>query len=250
MEEIKEILIKSTVDGSLEPSLLYEHKGEGKRPLLVFLHTWSYGRSNQLQRLDYAKRRGFHMLLPEFRGSNTLNNPRIAEACGSTLARGDIKDAIDYCIANYEVDTDNIFIVGCSGGGHMALMMAGMCPEYFRAVTAFVPITDLDRWREESPSYRPHMDKIAESGESLAERSPCSYIDKIATANVKVFAGKHDSVVPFRQTLDFYNTVLERYPDAKMYLDIFDGGHAYVEALADEWIMSQLKKHTVDEVTG
>ena len=184
------------------------------------------------------------------RGPNTLKNPRITEACGSSLARGDIKDAIDYCIANYEVDTDNIFIVGCSGGGHMALMMAGTCPEYFRAVAAFVPITDLERWREESASYRPHMDAVSKGKESLAERSPVYYIDKIAMANVKIFAGKYDKVVPFRQTLDFYNTMLERHPEAKMYVDIFDGGHEYVEALADEWICSQLKKTTAYEVTG
>jgi len=249
--EFKEIFIKSTIDGSLEPSLFYESEESGKRPLLVFLHTWSHGRENQMKRLGYAKRRGFHMLLPEFRGSNTLKNPRIVEACGSRLAKQDIKDAIDYCIEHFEVDTDNIFVIGLSGGGHMSLMMAGEWPELFRAVTAFVPITDLDLWREQSEGYRKHLDAIAAGGrETLAERSPVSYIDNIARANVKIFAGKYDNVVPFRQTLDFYNTVLDRHPEARIFVDIFDGGHEYVEALADEWITSQMGESNAIEVTG
>lgn len=251
LTEFEEILVKSTIDGSLEPSLFYKSEESGKRPLLVFLHTWSHGRANQAKRLNYAKQRGFHMLLPEFRGSNTLSNPRLVEACGSRLAKQDIKDAIDYCIEHYEVDTDNILVVGLSGGGHMSLMMAGEWPELFRAVTAFVPITDLELWREQSASYRKHLDEIAKGGgESLRERSPISYIDNIARANVKVFAGRYDNVVPFTQTLDFYSTVLKKHPEARIFVDIFDGGHEYSEALADEWITSQLGNNKNIEVTG
>ena len=40
--EQTEILVKSTLDGSLQPSLFF--KAEGKRPVLVGLHTWSYDR--------------------------------------------------------------------------------------------------------------------------------------------------------------------------------------------------------------
>ena len=43
-----EILIKSTIDNTLQPSLFYQAKGEN-RPLLVGLHTWSYNRFNQIK---------------------------------------------------------------------------------------------------------------------------------------------------------------------------------------------------------
>lgn len=35
------------------------------------------------------------------------------------------------------------FLLGLSGGGHMSFLMAGFCPEYFKAIGTYVPITDL-----------------------------------------------------------------------------------------------------------
>ncbi len=248
--KFEEIYVKSTLDGSLEPSLFAKSEVPGARPLLVFLHTWSYDRHNQELRLPYAEKCGFHILLPEFRGANLPKNPRCTEACGSALAKQDIKDAIEYCIENYEVDKDNIFLVGCSGGGHMSLLMAGYCPEMFRAVAAFVPITDLERWALESSSYAPMVKACCQTPEEMRLRSPITYLGDIARANVKVFAGKYDKVVPFRHTLDFYNAMMEKYPEARMYIDIFDGGHEYRESLADEWLMSQYKNEERVSVTG
>ncbi len=247
----EEIIVESSIDGSREPSLFAKANIEGKRPLLVFLHTWSFDRFNQRSRLEYARGKGFHLLLPEFRGPNLQKNPRHTEACGSLLAKQDIKDAIDYVIENYEVDTDNIFLVGMSGGGHMALLMAGYTPDIFRAVAAFVPITDLARWARESKQYA--LNVIActfGDEEEMYKRSPIAYIDTISRANVKVFAGKYDKVVPFRHTLDFYNAVMDAYPDARMYIDVFDGGHEYNEVLADEWISSQYEQKEMEIVTG
>lgn len=248
--EFIEINVKSTVDGSIEPSLFAKSDIEGKRPLLVFLHTWSFDRHNQKARISYAERRGFHLLLPEFRGPNLLKNPRKEEACGSKIARQDIKDAIEYVIANYEVDTDNIFLVGNSGGGHMSLLMAAYAPDTFRAVAAFVPITDLKAWSDVSAHYAPLVRACCVTDEEISERSPISHLDEIRRANVKVFAGRYDKVVPFTQTVDFYNALVGKHPDSRVFIDIFDGGHEYNETLADEWIMSQYSKTELTEVTG
>ncbi len=248
--KFEEIYVNSTIDGSTEPSLFAKSDIEGKRPLLVFLHTWSRNRTNQRGRLSYAEAKGFHLLLPEFRGPNLDTNPRCKDACGSPLAKQDIKDAIDYCIANYDVDKDNIFIAGMSGGGHMALLMAGYCPELFRSVTAFVPVTDVNGFAKANAHYANHADACCGTEEQMYLRSPIAYYDSIARANVKIFAGKYDKVVPFRQSLDFYNEMLTRHPDAKIYLDIFDGGHEYIEKLADEWIISQYTGEKGIEVTG
>jgi len=249
--ELKEVLIKSTIDGTMQPSLIAKCDLEGKRPLLVDLHTWSADRFNHKSRLAYAECHGFHLVLPEFRGPNLISNPHCTEACGSVLAMQDIKDAIDYMIANAKVDTDNIFIVGCSGGGHMALMMAGYCPTLFKAVAAFVPVTDLVRWKDENEHYGKHV--IACTGgdiEEMKKRSPVSYIDEIAKANVKIFAGKYDHLVPFRHTLDFYNLMLEKHPEARIYIDIYDAGHQYDGALFEHWLNSQYKEAELGEVTG
>lgn len=247
----QELLIKSTLDGSLQPSLFYKAEGDEKRPLLVGLHSWSHDRFNQIgAMLPVCEKYNFSLLLPDFRGANLGENPRCKEACGSKYARQDIRDAIDYLIENDMVDKDNIFLLGGSGGGHMALMMAGTCPEYFKAIGAYVPITDLVKWHKENPKYAVHIDACCDGEDDMRERSPITYLDTIAKANVKIFHGKHDDVVPFTHSTSLYNAILEKYPNASVYLDIFDGGHEMDMKTAVYWIMSQYNPSEKTLVTG
>ena len=250
--EQQELWIRSTLDRSLQPSLFYQSTLDGKRPLLVGLHTWSYDRFNQIQNmLPAAEKYGFHLLLPEFRGNNLKNNPNCTYACGSVYARQDVKDAIDHVVTAGAVDTDNIFMLGLSGGGHMAMLMAGFCPEQFKAVGAFVPITDLTAWARENDGYREHV--LACCGEDEAEmlrRSPISYLDQIARANLKIFHGKYDPVVPVSHSLNFYSRMMEKYPQSRVFLDIFDGGHEIDMEVAMYWILSQYTGTKTALVTG
>lgn len=125
---MKEIMVKSTIDQSIQPSMFY-YAGE-KSPLLVGLHTWSYDRMNQVTNmLPWAKKLGWSLVLPEFRGANLDTNPNCAAACGSLSAKQDILDAVDYIEANYNIDSDKILLLGASGGGHMALLMSGFAPK-------------------------------------------------------------------------------------------------------------------------
>lgn len=247
----QEIFIKSTLDGSMQPSLFYKSESPEKRPLLVGLHTWSFERSNQIgNMLPLAEKHDFNLLLPEFRGKNLQSNPHCQEACGSELSKQDIQDAIDYLIEQDLVDKDNIFLLGLSGGGHMALLMAGKCPEYFKAIGAYVPITDLARWAEEDKGYGQHVWACCGTEEEMRKRSPISYIDTIAKANLKIFHGKYDPVVPVGHSIRLFNAIVEKYPKAKVYLDIFDGRHEIDMQTAEYWIMSQYKPTEKTTVTG
>ena len=58
MNEI-EFYVKSTIDGSAQPSLFFSAEGNG-RPLLVGLHTWSFDRHNHQMLLPLAERLGFN----------------------------------------------------------------------------------------------------------------------------------------------------------------------------------------------
>ena len=248
----QEILVKSSLDGTIQPSLFYKSDSADKRPLLVGLHTWSFDRFNQINNLlPVAQKYDFNLLLPEFRGSNLDSNPNCTQACGSEYAKQDIKDAIDYLIENEVIDADNIFLLGLSGGGHMALLMAGMCPEYFKAVGAYVPITDLARWASENPDYRQHVLACCkDSTEEMHKRSPISYLETIAKSNLKIFHGKYDTIVPVSHSIGFYNALIEKYPTASVYLDIFDGGHEIDMQTAEYWILSQYNKTEKIQVTG
>ena len=246
-----EILVKSTADDSLQPSLFYKSQSDEKRPLLVGLHTWSYDRFNQIDNmLPYAEKYDFNLLLPEFRGKNLETNPNCREACGSFYAKADIKNAIDYVVATENVDADNIFLLGLSGGGHMALLMAGFIPEYFKAIGAYVPITDLEKWTEQNQYYRSHVYACCGDIEEMKKRSPINYIDTIAKANLKIFHGRYDPVVPMSHSMELYNSLIQKYPNSKTYLDIFDGGHQIDMEVAMYWIISQYKPSENVSVTG
>ena len=149
------------------------------------------------------------------------------------------------------LDKSKKYLLGLSGGGHMALMMAAKHPKRFCAIGAFVPITDLNAWAEENPNYRPHvLACCSDNREEMAARSPISYIPEIASANLKIFHGKYDGVVPVSHSLRLYSKIMEYDPRSRVFLDIFDGGHQIDMAAAEYWITSQDKKITLDQVTG
>ena len=248
--EQQEILVTSTLDGTSQPSLFY--RAQGKRPLLVGLHTWSFNRFNQVDNLlPMAKELNFHLLLPEFRGPNLVSNPHAPLACASEAAMRDIRDAIDYAIREENADPDHIFLIGESGGGHMALMMAGYCPDYFEAIAAFVPITDLKKWEEDREPDRRHVLACCSNDEAeMAKRSPMSYVDEIAKANLKIFHGKFDPCVPFTQSVELFEAISTKYPHSRVFLDIFDGGHQTDMHEAIYWLLSQYKPVAKADVTG
>lgn len=253
---MKEILVKSTIDGTMQPNLFYEAE-EKHRPLLVGLHTWSHDRFNQVDNmLPLAKKNGWNLLLPEFRGANLETNPIGEEACGSEKAKQDIIDAVNYVIENYDIDEDNILLLGASGGGHMSLLMAGYKPKLWKGVCSFVPITDLGVWYEEAEGYRAGLahccGTYTPDNEEYAKRSPITYVYEIAKAQVKIFSGKWDKVVPCHHGLDLYNRIFEKHPDAKVYFEMFDGGHQMFIDDAERWFLSHIDESTVSkkEVTG
>ncbi|WP_396185940.1 alpha/beta hydrolase family esterase [Flavobacterium sp.] len=52
---------------------------------------------------------------------------------------------IDYCEANYKINSARVFVVGTSGGGHMAYTLAMTMPEKIKAITAIIaniPVPD------------------------------------------------------------------------------------------------------------
>ena len=132
----------------------------------------------------------------------------------------------------------------------MALMMAGYCPEYFKAIGAFVPITDLAQWTKDNADYRDHVIACCGDEAQMLARSPIAYADTVARANLKIFHGKYDPVVPYAHSLRLYRMIDERYPSAKVYLDVFDGGHEMNMDVAMQWLLSQYRKKNTARVTG
>ena len=137
--------IRSSLDGVAQPAIVdLPPVGPGAVPLLVHLHSWStrFDNSNNFDDIRAeAKRRGWAFVSPDFRGVN--DHP---EACGSDQAVQDVLDAVEWVKQRGAIDPRRIYLTGSSGGGYMALTMAGRAPDVWAAVSAFVPITNLSAW--------------------------------------------------------------------------------------------------------
>ena len=100
----------SPLDETMQPTLFRKANAIESRSLLVGLHTWSYDRFNQVKRiLPGWEKYDFYLLLPEFCGPNLDTNHQCVQACGSLYAMQDIKDAIDFCIREYNADPEMCF---------------------------------------------------------------------------------------------------------------------------------------------
>lgn len=199
------ISVKSTLDGTLQPGLCWlpDRAKSEKVPLFVALHSWSYGYENldpAKWALGEAKKRGWAFYYPHFRGPN-----RTPEACGSDLAVQDIVDGVEEVARRGLVDRDRVYLLGGSGGGHMALLMAGRHPEIWAGVYAACPISDVGRWHDESadpsrnlfPRYAVMLESAcggtyAERRAEYDRRSPVTYLARAKGVPVDIITGIHD----------------------------------------------------------
>ena len=223
-EECKEVVITSTLDGEKQSSIFYASTAEN-RPLIVSLHTWSgnYKQKDELVTECIAK--DYNYIHPDFRGPNNTY-----KACGSKYVIQDIEDAIAFAIENGKVDTNNIHVVGASGGGYATLLTYMNTNHPVKTFSAWVPISDLKKWYYESEGrgtkYSFHIASatVKDAGftkehyylgeEEAIKRSPVymqTPVNKRKNSKLFIYAGIHDGYtgsVPITQSLDFYNKVV------------------------------------------
>jgi len=201
------VQVESTLDHTLQPCYFWAPAKARTEavPLVVGLHTWSadYRQTDHYRTvLDYAQKQGWAMVGPNFHGPN-----KTPPACGGDPAVQDIVDAVNYAKAQVKVDSERVYIVGGSGGGHMTLLMLGRHPEIFAAGAAFCPITDVARWHADSlldhPGRGKHYAKMlegacggtpAERPADYARRSPLTWLPRARAAGVPTYVvtGIHD----------------------------------------------------------
>lgn len=209
--------IPSSKDSTIQPAYFRETTSDEPQPLIVSLHTWSGGYSQKDPVTADIEARDWNYIHPHFRGFN--NRP---EAMVSDLVLADIDDAIDYAIAHGNVDSDQIHIVGVSGGG-LATLAAYM--ELYRPIKSFnawVPISDLNAWYWESRGRRfNYADHIMAAigidgridGNEARRRSPLykTFPAEVRKgAELRIYAGIHDGhigCVPISHSVNFYNRI-------------------------------------------
>ena len=217
---VEDVRITSTIDGTAQPALWVAPRGDRDRPLLVILHSWSapYDQHAGIPYAMFAQENGWAAIAPQYRGVNDH-----AEAIGSDLAVQDVVDAIDYAVAQGGVDANRVYAVGYSGGGMMALLLAGRHPDRVSAVAAWGPPYDLIAFYRQSRSAGRHYagnisagcgGDPTESGPAQEEcllRSPMTYLDAAREQGVAVFIGQgfFDTLVSPTQGANAFNQLAD-----------------------------------------
>ncbi len=219
--DVETVQITSSADGTQQPSNYWIPKdAQEPVPLLVGLHTWSSGYTQETYSTDYlveCRARGWAVIYPNFRGPNTQ-----PEACGSELAIADVRDAVDWMCNRTAIDLSRIYVVGVSGGGHMALLCAARFPKLWAAVSAWVPPADLAAWHAQAAAqgrvYAEHLVAVCggASGESeevdleYRRRSPVHRLGEAKGVRIEIAAGildGHGTSVPISHTLESFNVL-------------------------------------------
>lgn len=204
---LTKIVIPSSLDKVEQDCIVLSppNINNNKCPLIVALHSWS---GNYKQKVTtygpLAIAKGCYAIFPDYRGKNIGN----LKAMGSKYAVQDIIDAVEYMTKNYPIDNMRIYIIGASGGGHMALLMAGKHPEVWAAVSAWCPVSDIALWYKQNPNYAHSIKSCigASPGESIETdkeymmRSPITFIDNAKNIPIQIFHGTKDSIIPIEQT--------------------------------------------------
>lgn len=213
--------IPSSKDGTLQKVIYWRPESAAKDvkgtpvPLLVFLHSWSGGFEQGPPWIDQAKKLGWVLVAPDFRGPN--NRP---EACASDLASQDILDAVSFARRDARIDETRIYLVGGSGGGHMSLVMAARAPDLWAGVSAWVPISDLAAWHAESKARKNNYAKMLEQScggapgpateAEYRHRSPLFHLAAAKGVPLDINTGIHDGhtgSVPVSHSLRAFNVL-------------------------------------------
>ena len=213
--EVIEIKYVSSADNTEQPAMFYNPKAKDAVPLVVTLHTWSGNYKQNFHKAieQWCITNGWAYIHPDFRGPN-----KRPEATGSELVVKDIVSAVKYAEKTANIDKSSIYLVGTSGGGYTALLMAGHHPEIWAGVSAWVPISDLNAWHAQG-HYVADMVKSCGGapGDSVAiyneytKRSPLTYMANAKGVVLHINAGiidGHKGSVPISHSLLAFNKVV------------------------------------------
>lgn len=213
-------------DGVVQKAMWFAPASTEKKPLLVGLHTWSSNFASAGGDAVYAEwaiAQGWAFVHPDFRGPNWT-----PYALGSDRAVQDVVEAVEWAKKQNAVDETRIYLIGVSGGGHMAMQMAGRHPEIWAGVSAWCGIGDVARWHAEhtkngkSDKYAENivaaLGKVPTKDDAEAwKRSPESSLVNAASVPLDIAHGIHDGrkgSVPFEHSLRAFNAAVK--PEARL----------------------------------
>jgi dipeptidyl aminopeptidase/acylaminoacyl peptidase len=240
--------------GDLIHGWLVVPEGEGPHPLFLKVHggpSWLYEDTwwPDVQMLGDA---GFVVGMVNYRGSTGYGRSFRDHIIGN-IGFPEVADTVaglDDLVARGVVDPARAVIGGWSWGGYTTLLALGTYPDRFAAGVAGVPVGDyMASYDDSAPSLQAY-DRTLVGGivhdvpEFVAERSPITYVDRVA-APVLVLIGENDTRCVPQQSYNYVNALRDAGGDVEVYS--YGEGHSsfIVDEEIREWstVLEFLRRH-------
>jgi acetyl esterase/lipase len=174
-------------------------------PLVISIHggAWELGDRHSDAALRKLTERGYALASIDYRLASQAKYPAQID---------DVREAVSWLVKHageYHLDTNRIFAIGASAGGHLSLLL-GLSQKpgdhMIKAVCAFYPPTDLvsivppaRRGEADNPVADLLGGPISERLALAREASPITYVRKDSVP-VLIFHGDADTLVPVAQS--------------------------------------------------
>jgi dipeptidyl aminopeptidase/acylaminoacyl peptidase len=220
--EVEEIWYTSTDDLRVQGWIVKPPDFDPSRqyPLMLSIHGGPHSMYNV----------GFNFAYQEHAANDFVvlyTNPRGSTGYGSSFANeiehdypnkdfDDLMNGVDEVVARGYVDTDNMFVYGCSGGGVLTAWVVGHTDRFAAASSncpvinwlSFVGTTDGPNWY-----YNFEQFPWEDPSEHL-RRSPLMYVGNVTTPTM-LMTGERDLRTPMSQTEEFYAALkIQKIPTA------------------------------------
>jgi len=188
---------------------------EGPRPLVYYIHGGPQGQERpdfawfSMPLIQYLTLRGFAVFVPNVRGSTGYGlsyTKRVDRDWGGQDRLDHVHAMTEVLPQDVRIDVTRTAVVGRSYGGYMTLTLAARHPELWKASCDMFGPYDLFTFLDRIPAtWKPYfhiaLGHPEKDAEFLKERSPKTYIDRIA-APMLVIQGKNDPRVIEQESHD------------------------------------------------
>jgi dipeptidyl aminopeptidase/acylaminoacyl peptidase len=182
-----------------------------------------------MPRLTFWRSRGWHVLVPDHRGS-TGHGRAYQQALHGRWGQLDVADTVAataWAQAQGLAVAGGTVVMGGSAGGFTALGAVAAAPESFAAAVVHYPVTDLLDMAERSHRFERHytdtlVGPLPAAAGVMRERSPLFFAHRLVDTPLLLLHGDLDPVVPVEQS----RVLAERVRAS--------GGHAELHVYAGE----------------
>ncbi len=209
LKEGKRVTIPA--DGVTLSGILYgPDDPERQDPAIIVLHGWLEPEENGAEMVSivawHLAREGYVGLALSMRGWPDTGG---RDDCGGKQPF-DVVRAVEWLSRQPGVNPGRIGLLGFSQGGQVALLAAGLTPK-IKAVVAFFPVTDLERWGQttQTPEIKgAYIPQVCAKDLGLKAKSPITAACAIHAPTLLIH-GEEDTRVPMDQSLEMAKAMLD-----------------------------------------